>query len=345
MIRFRKEVYATRLLDPRRAFSSVEIPSEVRYDPLTGETGRVAHFLTDWLPPSNLEAWGPLINGGFCPFCPENVEKVTPRFPEDLVPGGRLRRGEAVVFPNLSPYDEISAVTVVTASHFPALGDFTSEQLLDAFRISLDFLSRVQQDRPQFHGFVSWNYLPPAGSSQLHPHLQVFGSAVPPNSVRTEREAEAAYRRAQGRSYWTDLVEAEKARGERYLGRIGETEWLVAFRPQGALGEVIALLGPEARLLSLGDAVLHDLAAGLLRLFLFMQENNLVSFNALLYEGEEGARLRFAPRFYIHPSLYTSDVNFLKMMCGEPITVVAPEDLALRVRPYFARQPVERRPG
>ncbi|MGB9887633.1 MAG: hypothetical protein ACPLPT_05625 [Moorellales bacterium] len=335
VVRFRREVYLTRLLDPRRGYCPVEIPSEVRYDPLTGETGRIAHFLSDWVPALDLEQWRSIMQVENCPFCPENAERVTPRFPEELVPGGCLRRGEAITFPNLSPYDQFSAVTVICGAHFPLLDEFSAVQIFDAFRLSLDFLARIQQTQPRLYPFIGWNYLPPAGSSQLHPHLQVFATAEPGNEIRRELEAEASYRRQSGCSFWRDLVEAEKQAGERYLGQIGETEWLVAFRPHGALGEVIALL-PEGQVLPLiSEGALYDLAQGLTCLFRSMQASHLLSFDAVLYRGLEGTRLRLAPRFYIHPRLYTSDVNFLKLLCGEPIAVVAPEELARRLQPVF----------
>jgi galactose-1-phosphate uridylyltransferase len=275
------------------------------------------------------------VQGGFCPFCPENVERVTPKFPQDVVPEGRMRRGEAVLFPNLSPYAEFSAVTVVCADHSPTLGELTPEKVADAVRLSLDFLATVCRGRPDLHPFVCWNYLPPAGASQPHPHLQPFASTVPGNALGAELRAERAYREEEGRSFWADLLKEEKVCGERYLGRIGGTEWVVAFRPRGALGEVIGLFPEGQSLVYLGEELVRDVAVGLTRLFAFMQASNLFSFNLVLYQGGEGARLRFIPRFYIQPALHASDVNFLLMGCGEPLAVITPEDVAARIRPFF----------
>lgn len=336
MIEFKRIIRKTRFLDPRQGFAAAEVPSEVRFDPLTGQTGRVAHFLPDKLPPPDLTPWQQFAASYSCPFCPENVERVTPKFPAEIFPEGRLRRGEALIFPNLSPYDEYSAVTVITAAHSPALADFTAEQLFDAFAASLAFLARVTEGRPDLRPFVCWNYLPPSGSSQLHPHLQAFASTVAGNALEVELRAEAAYRQRHGRSFWADLLEEEKARGERYLGRVGRTEWLVAFRPYGVLGDVLALF-PEGKLLPrLEKELLAAMIAGLQRLFAFLQDINVISFNLALYQGAEGTRLRFTPRLYIQPALHTSDVNSLQMVCGEPIAMVAPEDIAARIKPYFA---------
>ena len=106
-IRFRAEKKFAHLHDPRRNFELAQVESEIRFDPLTGSTGRICHFSL-----ANLSV--PDLSGivaesrAMCPFCPGKVESITPRFPEEVVPGGRMRRGEAVLFPNLFPYDDAS---------------------------------------------------------------------------------------------------------------------------------------------------------------------------------------------------------------------------------------------
>ena len=92
----------------------VRVWSEVRRDPLTGRSGRVAHFKGFTLIAPDLSrvvADSRLA----CPFCPERVMDVTPQLPKTAAPSGRIRRGEAVLFPNISPYDRSSVVTVLPA--------------------------------------------------------------------------------------------------------------------------------------------------------------------------------------------------------------------------------------
>jgi UDPglucose--hexose-1-phosphate uridylyltransferase len=97
-IRFRAEKKFARLHDPRRNFELAQVESEIRFDPLTGSTGRICHFSLANLPVPDLSA---IIaeSRAVCPFCPEKVESITPRFPEDLVPAGRMRRGRPCCFP------------------------------------------------------------------------------------------------------------------------------------------------------------------------------------------------------------------------------------------------------
>ena len=115
-IRFHVEKKIARLHDPRRNFELSEIESEVRYDPLTRDTARICHFA---LPQRELPDLSALIEStrGSCPFCPPVLERVTPRYPDALLSGGRMRRGEAVLVPNLFPYDDVSAILIVSRAH------------------------------------------------------------------------------------------------------------------------------------------------------------------------------------------------------------------------------------
>ena len=109
MIDFRAEKKLARLHDPRQGFALAEVEAEVRYHPLTGESARICHFSLKASPPVDLAAMVET-SATSCPFCPGQLAAITPRFPDDLVPGGRLERGAAVVFPNLFPYDDVSGI-------------------------------------------------------------------------------------------------------------------------------------------------------------------------------------------------------------------------------------------
>ncbi|UCF89729.1 MAG: hypothetical protein JSW39_15610, partial [Desulfobacterales bacterium] len=70
------------ILDPRNNMASKTIPVEIRKDPLTGRTSRICHFMKlKWKKPD----FDKLIAGTdrMCPFCPDKVREVTPRFPEE----------------------------------------------------------------------------------------------------------------------------------------------------------------------------------------------------------------------------------------------------------------------
>jgi hypothetical protein len=97
----REELRRT-ILDPRSGFAPVESVTELRWDPLTGDTARLLRNGVPLLPAVEFDiAKLAADTRAGCPFCPERVLAVTPRFPESLVESGRIEVGGALLFPNL----------------------------------------------------------------------------------------------------------------------------------------------------------------------------------------------------------------------------------------------------
>ena len=120
--------------------------------------------------------------GAFCPFCPENVLKVTPCFPPEIVPEGRMTRGDMVLFPNLAPYDSLGAVATLGSEHFIPMTAIEPERIVNGFSLAMDFFRRVQDlNHPEaVYHIINWNYMPASGSSLIHTHLQVFSTSSAP---------------------------------------------------------------------------------------------------------------------------------------------------------------------
>src|SRR5260370_42559652 len=107
-LRFERREKVARYLDPRAAFAEAAVACEIRRDPLTGRSGRVAHVLGFQVQPV---AFDPRIEASRvgCPFCPERVFAVTPRFPEQVTPARRIVRGQTRLGPSLPPCGPRSA--------------------------------------------------------------------------------------------------------------------------------------------------------------------------------------------------------------------------------------------
>ncbi|HET9769915.1 MAG TPA: hypothetical protein VFS16_03420 [Acidimicrobiia bacterium] len=110
----RAEEVDVEILHPAHGFRPVAARLGIRWDPLTGHSARV-------LPPSGLTqpqhhdlAAVADETRAQCPFCSERIETAVPRFAPGIVPEGRIRAGEAVLFPNLLPYARHSSVSVTT---------------------------------------------------------------------------------------------------------------------------------------------------------------------------------------------------------------------------------------
>lgn len=332
----------SRFLDPRQEYRETAIESEIRRDPLTKMSGRIAHFAGAQFPVLDLEELSRLsLSRGPCPFCPELVEKVTPKFPPNILPQGRFHRGESIVFPNLSPYDVHSAVTVMTTAHLVPVQDLTAERLQNAFGVSVEYFRAVHRaEQHMGYGLISWNYMPMAGASLLHPHLQIYATDHPGNFLAAKIQAAKAYRQKTGRLFWEDLISEEKERGERYLGAIGDTQWVVPFVPLSFIGDVEVFFPGRYSILDLTEDDLAHFAQGLTAVFRFTEERHIYSFNVGFFPGADSddatwvhARLSFRGMF--NPLLHSADVSAIRQVYDEPFTTIFPEDLARDLRRHF----------
>ena len=321
------------LLDPNNDFTPRHIPNEIRKDPLTGKTSRVCHFRElSWKKP-DLDK---LVGGteSWCPFCPDKLLKVTPCFSEEIIPEGRMTLEDKVLFPNIAPYDRLSAIATLGERHYIPMTDIEPRRIADGFGLALKYfrhLDDIKHPESVYH-LISWNYMPASGSSIIHPHLQVFASSFAPNFLREKLTAAKSYSERNGSNYWDDLVAAEKANAHRYLGRIGRSEWLTVFAPVGAVGDVIAVVEGIRSTLELTSEDLNDLAAGLTRLMAAYDRMGIYNFNMSFFSSaaeDTQARfhLVFSPRIYFNPSIGTPDVAALGRMFGESVCMGFPEEI------------------
>ena len=321
------------LLDPNNNLARKHIPNEIRRDPLTGKTSRICHFRElKWEKPdldrlvAGTESW--------CPFCPDKVLTVTPCFPEEIIPAGRMTLGNKVLFPNIAPYDMLSAVATLGNRHYIPMTDIKPRRIADGFRLALNYfrhLDDIKHPESVYH-LISWNYMPASGSSIIHPHLQVFASSFAPNSLREKLEAARNYMAKHGSNYWDDLVSAEEANADRFLGQIGRTKWLSVFAPLGAVGDVTAVVEGVQSTLELTDPDLNDLAQGLTKLMAAYDRMGIYNFNMSFFSGSsEDAHARFhlifSPRIYFNPAIGTPDVAALGRMFGESVCMGFPEEI------------------
>ncbi len=328
-IRFVRQEKVARFLDPRLGFQETSIPCEMRVDPLTGRSGRVAHGLGFQLQPLDVE---PLVAASrpTCPFCPERIFSVTPRFPIELVPAGRLQRGEAVLFPNLVPYDEHSAVAAMSQAHYVPLGQFTQALLFDAFSVCLEYLRHVQQQPRTTYPLVFWNYFPASGGTQIHPHLQVFATDTPGNTLQEELACSLRYYQEEQRSYWADLLEEEQRLGERFITQGAHSAWLSSFVSQSLLADTLILFPERYTLADLSEGALDEFYRGLVQALQHLEAQGVYSFNLAWFSGVAGREdfwlhARLSPRLYLTPRLWGTDTTALQHLYQEHFMVQTPE--------------------
>ena len=291
LIQFERSIEKAGFFSPLTGMQYAEQTIEVRRDPLTGMTAVASSELatkeemffgkTDW---EHAEELARTSREG-CFFCPEKVMETTPRYPEEVAEGGRLRRGGALVFPNLFPLAALHAVVTFPERHFLRPSDYTSELLEEGLGAAVDFAGRAERHYPGLeHLELCCNHMLPAGASMVHAHFQVFGGPAVPWLVRQAWQCSAAFKQARGVSYWDTLVAEERERGERFVGERAGCTWLAPFAPAGNR-EVIAVVPAAPRVSALRDDQVAALAAGLSAVLAWYERAGLSAFNFTLFGG------------------------------------------------------------
>ena len=347
-IQFERHFETAGFYSPLAGMEFAEDRVEVRTDPLTGMTAVASAGLeakeemflgkTDW---EYAEALAARTREG-CFFCPEKVLEATPKYPDELVPGGRLARGGVLVFPNLFPLAAVHAVATFPDKHYLRPSGFTPQVLEEALGAAFDFAGRAERSYPDLtHLQVSCNHMLPAGASLAHPHLQVFGGEAVPWQVELYWRRSAEWKAAHGASYWDTLVAQEEATGERSIWSADGVHWLAPFAPAGAR-EAIAVVPGTDRLSALGAPHVAALSSGLSKILTWYEAEGLSAFNFTVFGGALDGRdtgfpvvLRVIARTAFKQD-YRTDDYFLQKQLGGELMFAAPEEMAARLRTLLA---------
>ncbi len=255
-------------------------------------------------------------NAEGCPFCRDAVMTVTPTFPD----GNRIIRGESVTFPNLYPFGEGHVVTVMTREH--TVATFSHQQVVDALLSQIEALQRVDG-----YPSINWNFLPSAGASLVHPHMQGLSDSCPSHILDLYLSGSEQYRKKQGRNYWEAVRDQERC-SDRYLFG-DEILWSAHAVPVGER-EVRGIL-PISTLDELENYV--DLVAtGILDTISLYRELGTHAFNMSLFfdkgSNDHGFRAFCSMISRINPNpSSTSDSAFMERLHLEPVIMTLPEDL------------------
>jgi len=328
-----------RLMNPFKEFSLDEITFEIRVDPLTGETGRIFNLPYKPPDPPDISQLEKRSKDTFCPFCPEVIEKSTPLFPKEIIPEGRIRVGDALLVPNLLPLDRYTGVVILSSQHYIPMEELTPDIMLDAFSAAHLFIRRVADMDPNVHFFnINWNYMPPAGSSIIHPHLQVNCGEIPTNQYRIQMDACNRYHANHGQSFWKDFMDAERKKQERLVGEIDGTFWVMNFVPQSALPDISCIFPEYDSLIRLGEKELTALLNGLARVLQYFNGEKLYSFNVSIYSERENdafrLNARICPRLLLR-EIGNSDHTYFQHILKEPTSIISPESACKRLRTFF----------
>ena len=275
-----------------------------------------------------------------CPFCAPNLEAMTPCLDEKVAEQNRLVHNESVLFPNLFPYTEWSAVSIFDASHHVEIGSADPAVYRDSFINCSDYLCRVKRvDPAAIFMSITQNHLPGAGGSLVHPHLQVHATRHISNNHAVLQKRVQEYRRQYDNCIFSDLLKAEQQTGVRYIGSTGLWKWVAAFAPSGFY-EIWGIATSASSLLTKNHKeLLHDLARGVLNVQRFYRSINRNAYNLGLVSIEDDRNLSSLRVSLTARSSYApwvrSDFTGFELASGEMATFSYPESVATRARDFW----------
>ncbi|MBO8181458.1 MAG: hypothetical protein H0Z28_01535 [Archaeoglobus sp.] len=328
---FRKEIEFAKVLLPNGSIEENRI--EIRYDPLTLQTSRV---LKKKPPIPEIQGFEEEIESTkvWCPFCPERIESMAAKDPE-LLKGEFLRRGEAILFSNIVPYSKYSFVIRMTDAHYLELEDFKRDYFDDSFFLIQDALSRLGEGK--YYISIGMNYLKPAGSSIMHPHIQTLVSETSTDYFARMDWSALEFFEERKKDYWKALVEKEKEIGSRFVGETAKTTWLAAFAPKGFFHFIGV---PEEReFMNMSEEQISGISEGIIRILRFYASKGFNSFNISMFLAD---RLGEHFRTNLHivartpfDKYYWCDVYFPKLFHDETISYLVPEEYASEMAEFM----------
>jgi len=343
-INFESTKREAKILSPLASFGPVIQVLEHRSDPLSGRRVIVSRQRSEYVQrliesePSFIEELVQSSQAN-CPFCPEAVEKNAPKFPPEIEVTGRIQVGEAICFPSLFAHEDFNGIVVPTGQHRLALNEFTSRMLLDGFKACRIYFEDVHKAFPNVgHTVIAMNFLPPAGSTIAHPHIQALASDIPFQAIADLVSAARKYATESGSDYWRDLIVMERKLGERYLANLNGVDWLTPFAPVG-LNEVGAVVCGKPRFNCLSDREWDGLADGIVRILKYYHELGVRSFNLALYaspleDDSIPVMARIVSRYGYRPK-FVSDVWALQYLLGEQEVFESPEETCIKLSKCF----------
>lgn len=315
----------------------VERETEIRFDPLTGETSRLVVDPGLVVTPNDYTKVAKETANENCPFCPENILRLTPLFPKEVSEQGRLYQGSATGFPNLFPYSKYNGVVVFSERHYIRLHEFTVPLMKDAFMVAQTYIQKVQLlDSTARYASINWNYLPISGGSIIHPHLHVIISETPTNYEAITYNHANRFKEQTGEPYSSALYQAETTINERWIGDYGNVTWMHAFAPKSH-NDFIGFFKNIYSINEISEQDWIDFAKGVQALFQTLTEQQFFSFNLILSADPNESipvHIRLIPRLTIG-KLQTSDINFFQALHNEPLSYKIPEHVAAQARTYF----------
>jgi galactose-1-phosphate uridylyltransferase len=202
------------------------------------------------------------------------------------------------------------------------VSEFSKSQIADALSAQIETLRR-------FDGYksINWNFLPSAGASLIHPHMQALSDRYPAAIAERYIRAGNRYLKKHNLSYW-EAVRVQERNSERYLFG-DEIFWHAHAVPVGER-EVRGIL-PISTVGEL-DSYVDQLAADLLTVLSLYRKLGTRAFNMSIFFDKTNRNHGFSAFCSlisrINPNPFSiSDSAFMERLHLVPVILTLPEDL------------------
>lgn len=341
-IRFKSERKNLEVLTPDGRSTSYEV--EYRWDPLTSRLAVLCpHLKEKWIDLYGRrdEAWlqqmveDSRVN---CPFCPPTIDAVAARFSPRQLDEELLRIDRVYLFPNLFPRTDFEAVITSPNLHYLKLNEFSTELLSTFLTGARECIARaVQKNANLLYPVIGCNYLPSAGASLIHFHMQLSIQEFPYEYLARLINSTTRYELLEHTNFWLDLMKYNES---REIERTNKLYWYTPFAPAGFC-EVDAVI-ERPHLLSLTTEDIHELARGLSSILRYYHDRGFAAFNFILYSDRldseksrlfSGLQIRARPS--PRPTYLSIDTWYMPLLLQQAVVIERPEELARDLRTYF----------
>lgn len=341
-IDFKSETKTVEVLTARGKPVSYEI--EYRWDPLTLRVSVICSHLK--------EKWAGFYDTGDadwfkktvaaskenCPFCPPVIDEIAAKFSRQQMEEETLKYRGIYVFPNLYPRTAFEAVVASPDIHFLELGKLDKDLICNFLTVSIECLRKAYKKNGYLlYPAIGCNYLPPAGASLMHFHLQISMQEFPFDHLKGLIDSTARYAGTGNGNFWLDLM---KINGSREIKRENSLYWYTPFAPAGFC-EVRAIVN-RPNILEFTAEDVKNLAEGLSNILRYYNHRGFAAFNYVIYSGRLDAEngdflsgLHVVARPNPRPNYTSIDSWYMPFLLGQTIVLEKPEDLARELRGYF----------
>lgn len=340
MISFKKEIYNTTYLHPRKDFQKTDVFAEARYDPLTGH--RVRIYGIEWKTKRVDFFYLGEKSKDRCPFCKDALERMAARFPKDFLEEGHFKKGESTLIPNILPYAENAAVVILTKEHIVPMGKMKKSTIYDGISLIFEYSRKISSYKRKDYNFahLHWNYMPTSGGSLIHPHMQVYVTDTALNYHNRVLEKAKDFKKNTGQEFFSQYLKREVEDQERFILKKGRCNLLAPFASKGMLGEFLIIIEDSYNYREILDEDIKDMAEILRLISLFFEAKEISGFNLALFSSPIGEEvilnhIRIYPRVYRDVEVFATDIETPTLLYGESFCLISPEKNAKDLKSFL----------